>query len=232
MNMSRKRIVVLLSGNGSTLQALIDQQPVSHYEIVGVFSNCPDAYGLQRATNANITGHAVDHKNFPNRSAFDQHLLQKINPLNPDYVVLAGYMRILTNEFVRHFSGRLINIHPSLLPKHKGLNTYQSALALGDREHGTTVHFVTDELDSGAIILQASLPVHPVDTVETLEQRVKAMEHKIYPLAVDWLCSGRLIGKDSVVWLDNHPLPKQGYLLQEENLDQQCQRLSIKPSRA
>ncbi|MCW7553544.1 phosphoribosylglycinamide formyltransferase [Endozoicomonas gorgoniicola] len=230
--MSRKRVVVLLSGNGSTLQALIDQQPDSHYDIVGVFSNRPGVFGLQRAARANIPHCTINHQDFSDRGTFDQHMLQSIDQLNPDYVVLAGYMRILSSDFIRHFSGRLINIHPSLLPKHKGLNTYQNALALGDREHGTTVHFVTDELDSGAIILQASLPVHPVDTVQTLEQRVKAMEQKIYPLAVDCLCSGRLIGKDSVVWLDNHPLPKQGYLLQEKNLDQQCQRLSIKPSRA
>ena len=227
--MSRKRVVVLLSGNGSTLQTLIDQQPNSHYEIVAVFSDRPKAFGLQRAANANITQHAFDHKNFSDRKLFDQHMLQKINQLNPDYVVLAGYMRILSNEFVRHFSGRLINIHPSLLPEHKGLNTYQSALESGDCEHGTTVHFVTEELDSGAIILQSSMPIRHSDTVQTLEQRVKDMEKKIYPLALDWLCSGRLICKDNAVWLDNQPLPKQGYSMQEKNLDQQCQRLLIKP---
>ncbi|AMO57135.1 hypothetical protein GZ77_00490 [Endozoicomonas montiporae] len=227
--MSRKRIVVLLSGNGSTLQALIDHQPDAHYEIIAVFSNRPDAYGLKRAASANIPNHIIDHNDFAERTAFDQHLLQVIKPLNPDYVVLAGYMRILTLAFVQYFSGKLINIHPSLLPKHKGLKTYQSALDSDDNEHGTTVHFVTEELDSGANILQASLPINAADTIESLEQRVKAMEKKIYPLALDWLSSGRISTKNSKVCLDNQPLPKQGYSVQEENLDRQCQRLLIKP---
>ena len=203
--MSRKRVVVLLSGNGSTLQALIDQQPDSHYDIVGVFSNRPGVFGLQRAANANIPHSTINHQDFSDRGTFDRHMLQAIDQLDPDYVVLAGYMRILSSEFVQHFTGRLINIHPSLLPKHKGLNTYQKALESGDTEHGTTVHFVTEELDSGANILQASLTISPDDTVESVERRVKAMEQKIYPLALDWLCSDRLGCKNSVVWLDNHP---------------------------
>ena len=227
--MSRKRVVVLLSGNGSTLQALIDQQPDSHYDIVGVFSNRPGVFGLQRAASANIPHCTINHQDFSDRGTFDQHMLQSIDQLNPDYVVLAGYMRILSSKFVQHFTDRLINIHPSLLPKHKGLNTYQKAIESGDTEHGTTAHFVTEELDSGANILQASLTINPDDNVESVERRVKAMEHKIYPLALDWLCSGRLICKGSAVWLDNQPLPKQGYSVQEKNLDQQCQRLLIKP---
>ena len=227
--MNRKRIVVLLSGNGSTLQALINHQPDSHYDIVGVFSNQTEAYGLQRAAQANIPHQAINHKPFPNRVAFDQHMLTKIDELKPDYLVLAGYMRILSTGFVQHYQGRLINIHPSLLPKHKGLNTYQSALDSGDTQHGTTVHFVTEELDSGANILQASLSINKEDTLQTLEQRVKVMEQKIYPLALDWLCSGRITCQGNAVSLDNQSLPKQGYLVQEQNLDQQCQNLSLKP---
>lgn len=227
--MNRKRIVILLSGNGSTLQSLIDQQPDYHYEIVGVLSHRPNVYGLQRAKASGIFHKAIDHKDFPDRCTFDQHILQEIEQLNPDYVVLAGYMRILTDSFVQHFSGQLINIHPSLLPKHKGLNTYQSALESADRTHGTTVHFVTEKLDSGACILQASLNIYKDDTVHTLKARVKVMEQKIYPLALDWLCSGRITCVGNAVWLDNQPLPTQGYSVQEDNLDQQCQSLSIKP---
>lgn len=223
--MSRKRIVVLLSGNGSTLQALIDQESNLHYEIVGVFSNRPDAYGLIRAETANIPSQAYDHKLFPDRITFDQQLQTEIEALSPDFLVLAGYMRILSSVFVQHFEGRMINIHPSLLPKHKGTHTHQSALNAGDSEHGTTVHFVTEELDSGATILQASLTITPEDTVKTLEHRIKQMEKKIYPLALDWLCSGRMTCKDNSVTLDNKPLPKQGYLVQESNLDQICQNV-------
>lgn len=221
--MSRKRIVVLLSGNGSTLQALIDQQSQYHYDIVGVLGNRSDAYGLRRAEAASIPGVSLDHKNFPDRISFDQELLNLIDPFQPDFIVLAGYMRILSPDFVRHFSGRLVNIHPSLLPKHKGLHTYQSALDAGDKEHGTTVHFVTEELDSGAHLIQASLPIHANDNAQTLEQRVKRMERIVYPRAVDWLCSGRLQLSGTQVLLDNKPLPKQGYLMQEQTLDQPCQ---------
>ena len=220
--MNRKRIVVLLSGNGSTFQALIDQQQQYHYDIAGVLSNRSDAYGLVRAQNANIPFTSPDHKNFPDRQAFDSHCLVLVDEYQPDFVVLAGYMRILSDNFVRHFSGRLINIHPSLLPRHKGLNTYQSALDAGDEQHGTTVHFVSEELDSGAHLIQASLYVHKNDTVKTLEQRVKRMEQKIYPLAIDWLCSDRIQLDKGKVLLDKQPLPKQGYLMQEQTLDQQC----------
>ena len=221
--MNRKRVVVLLSGYGSTLQALIDQQNQYHYEIVGALSNRSDAYGLKRARAAGIPDAYLDHTDFSDRASFDQQFLKLIDRFQPDFVVLAGYMRILSTEFVHHFSGRMVNIHPSLLPEHKGLYTYQSALDAGDREHGTTVHFVTEKLDSGANLIQASLPIHTNDTAQTLQERVKRMEQLIYPKAVDWLCSGRIRLSGTEVLLDNEPLPKQGYLMQEQTLDQQCQ---------
>ena len=220
--MNRKRIVVLLSGNGSTLQALIDQQNRYQYDIVGVLSNRSDAFGLIRAQAASIPDAFLEHKDFPDRAAFDQQFLKLIDSFQPDFIVLAGYMRILSDNVVRHFSGRMVNIHPSLLPRHKGLHTYQSVLDAGDQEHGTTVHFVTEKLDSGAHLIQASLPINSHDTAKTLEERVKRMEQLVYPKAVDWLCSGRIQLSGTKVLLDNEPLPKQGYLIQEQTLDQQC----------
>lgn len=213
------RVVVLLSGNGSTLQAILDQQSEYQYEVVGVLSNRPGAYGLTRAESAGVPCEHLDHKAFPDRESFDQSFIEKIDQYKPDLLVLAGYMRILSPLFVKHYQGRLINIHPSLLPKHKGLNTYQSALDAGDDRHGTTVHFVTEELDSGANLIQASLAIGEQDTASTLEQRVKVMEQKIYPMAIDWLTSGRMTLQDGVLMLDKQPLGARGYLLEEQNLE-------------
>ncbi|WP_062266656.1 phosphoribosylglycinamide formyltransferase [Endozoicomonas arenosclerae] len=212
------RVVVLLSGSGTTLQAILDQQSQYSYEVVGVLSNRPDAFGLERAGKAGVESLSLDHKLYPSRELFDLELMKHIDAYKPDLVVLAGYMRILSSAFVEHYQGKLINIHPSLLPKHKGLNTYQSALDAGDSEHGTSVHFVTEELDSGSVVMQAALEITPSDTAQTLEQRVKVMEHHLYPKAIDWIVSGRIALQDDVISLDKKPLGPQGYRIPETSI--------------
>lgn len=207
------RIVVLISGSGSNLQALIDACKQSDYpgEIVGVISNKADAYGLERAKQANIAQQALDHKNYETRELYDQALVKAIDVYQPDVVVLAGFMRILTAEFVQHYQGRLINIHPSLLPKYQGLHTHQRALDAGDDEHGVSVHFVTEELDGGPVILQAKIPIFPGDNADDLASRVHEQEHRIYPLVVKWFCQKRLSMQDGIAILDDCQLPTSGY---------------------
>ncbi|AFJ03755.1 Phosphoribosylglycinamide formyltransferase [Methylophaga frappieri] len=156
-------------------------------EIVAVISNRPDAAGLQSASDAGINTEAIDHKDFASRDAFDKKLAEVVDHFQPDFVILAGFMRILTADFVNHFAGRLINIHPSLLPKFKGLHTHQRAIEAGEKEHGASVHFVTETLDDGPVILQASVPVLPADTPDTLAARVLVEEHKLYPAALKLL---------------------------------------------
>jgi phosphoribosylglycinamide formyltransferase-1 len=156
-----------------------------------VISNRADAYGLQRARDAGIDTRSLDHKAFDGREAFDAALIELIDGFNPKLVVLAGFMRILSADFVRHYQGRLLNIHPSLLPKYKGLHTHQRALEAGDAEHGCSVHFVTEELDGGPLVVQAVIPVELHDTPQTLAQRVHVQEHLIYPMAVRWFAEGR-----------------------------------------
>ncbi|WP_242674467.1 phosphoribosylglycinamide formyltransferase [Marinobacter halodurans] len=204
------RIVVLISGTGSNLQALIEstRAPGHPGRIVAVGSNRPDAAGLQRAEQAGIETFVVDHTTYRDRASFDADLLRKLEALNPDAIVLAGFMRILTEDFVRHFRGRLINIHPSLLPKYQGLNTHQRALDAGDATHGTSVHFVTEELDGGPVIARAEVPVLENDTADTLAARVKAREHVLYPIILRWFCEGRIaLGNDEVLF-DGSPLPQ------------------------
>ncbi len=215
---AKNRVAVLLSGNGSNLQAFLDQQPGYSYDIVCVISNRPDAYGLNRARAANIPAIALDHKAAPSREAFDVALIEHIDPFEPDWVVLAGYMRILSSDFVAHYGQRLINIHPSLLPDYKGLHTHQRVLDDGRDKHGASVHFVTEELDNGAIIVQASLTIEANDTEASLCQRVQAMEHRIYPMAVDLLTSGRLTFANDQLRLDSHPLDQKGYQVNEQQL--------------
>ncbi|WP_422451007.1 MULTISPECIES: phosphoribosylglycinamide formyltransferase [unclassified Endozoicomonas] len=215
----KKRVVVLLSGNGSNLQALLDQEHHYSYQIVGVVSNVPEAYGLERARQHKVAALGLDYKIFSSRGAFDQRLVEEVNRFEPDLVVLAGYMKILSPEFVEKFAGRLINVHPSLLPEYKGLGTYRRVLADKKNRHGCTVHFVTPELDSGAHIIQASMSVGPGDNEEGLKQRVQAMEHQIYPLAVHLITSGRLQLKGDNVLLDDHPVDPLGYQLQENALE-------------
>lgn len=208
-----KNIVVLISGNGSNLQAIIDNfcTAESEYRLSAVFSNKQAAYGLQRAKEAGIAAHIVDPANFDCREAFDKALMDNINKYQPDLLVLAGYMRILSSEFVNHYQGRMLNVHPSLLPKYPGLHTHQRAIDAGDKEHGTSVHFVTEELDGGPVILQAKVPVFADDTAESLNQRIQSQEHRIYPLVIKWYLDGRLKMENGRAVLDGEILAEQGY---------------------
>ncbi len=188
------RLVVLISGNGSNLQAIInsienDSLPA---RIEAVISNRADAYGLQRAQKHGIPHHILPGKEFKSREEYDQALQQLIDQYHPDLVVLAGFMRILSENFVRHYSHKMMNIHPSLLPKYKGLDTHQRVLEAGDDRHGCSVHFVTPELDDGPIILQAEVEVKDDDTAETLAQRVHREEHRIYPEAIRLFAEGKI----------------------------------------
>jgi len=211
------RIVVLISGSGTNLQALIDACKSADYpgNIVGVISNKADAYGLTRAQQADIPALALSHKAFDSRESYDQALIEKIDAFSPDLIVLAGFMRILTPDFVQHFHGKLLNIHPSLLPKYQGLNTHQRAIDAGDSEHGVSVHFVTEELDGGPVILQAKVPVFEQDTAEELAARVHEQEHRIYPLVVKWFGQNRLNMTNEQAVLDNQVLPTSGYASEE-----------------
>lgn len=200
------RLVVLISGRGSNLQALIDMVQAKRLpaDIVAVVSNRPDAYGLIRAEDANIPFSVVDHTLFDDRESFDAALQACIDSYRPDLVVLAGFMRILTPGFVNHYLGRMLNIHPSLLPKYKGVNTHARALEDGAREHGASVHFVTPELDGGPVVMQAKIAVLPSDTPKLLAERIQVQEHIIYPRVVKWFAEGRLKLHDNQVWLDGN----------------------------
>ena len=201
-------LVVLISGNGSNLQAIIDaiKEQGLQAEVRAVISNNSDAYGLSRARDAGIAAEVLDHRNFPSREAYDQELQLLIDHYQPDLVVLAGFMRILTEEFVNHYHGRMLNIHPSLLPKYQGLNTHQRVLEAGDNVHGVSVHFVTPELDGGPVILQAEVPVHPGDSPDDLAQRVHQQEHVIYPLVIRWFTEKRLVLEGETVRFDGKPM--------------------------
>lgn len=208
-------VVVLLSGSGSNLQALIDSNSASNgpVRIRAVISNRADAYGLERAKAAGIDTAVLAHTGFDGREAFDAALMALIDGFAPDLVVLAGFMRILSGGFVRHYQGRLLNIHPSLLPKYKGLHTHQRALEAGDAEHGCSVHFVTEELDGGPLVVQAVVPIAADDSAQTLAQRVHLQEHQIYPLAVRWFAEGRLRLGEHGALLDGQPLAASGHLI-------------------
>lgn len=212
-------IVVLISGSGSNLQAIIDQVASGDIEaeIGAVISNRPDVKGLSRAQEAGIAARVVDHTKFEQRELFDANLIRTIDEYQPDCVVLAGFMRILTADFVRRYEGKLLNIHPSLLPKYPGLNTHKRAIEAGDASHGVTTHFVTAELDSGPNIIQAHVPVLAQDTPETLAQRVQAQEHVIYPITVKWFVQGRLTMAGDHALLDGEPLPDTGLRLESPN---------------
>jgi phosphoribosylglycinamide formyltransferase 1 len=201
------RVVVLISGSGSNLQALIDAQAEATYRIVAVISNIGDAFGLERARRAGIQAEVLSHRNYAERAAYDQALGDLIDRYEPGLLVLAGFMRILTPAFVARYAGRMMNIHPSLLPKYRGLHTHQRALDAEEQEHGASVHFVTDELDGGPLIIQARVPVLADDDAETLAARVLTREHRIYPQAVRWFAEGRLrLGEDGRPLLDGRPL--------------------------
>jgi phosphoribosylglycinamide formyltransferase-1 len=210
-NMSKK-IVVLISGSGSNLQAIMDAIDAKRINgsIACVISNKADAYGLVRAAHAGIETQTLNHKEFESREAFDDALQQTVDQYAPDIVVLAGFMRILTPRFVQHYHGRMLNIHPSLLPKYKGLHTHKRALEAGDTEHGCTVHLVTEELDGGPLLVQASVPILEGDTEDTLQQRVHQQEHIAYPLAVELMCEDRITLTETGILYDGEPLQSSG----------------------
>ncbi|WP_127555130.1 phosphoribosylglycinamide formyltransferase [Saccharospirillum alexandrii] len=214
------RIVVLISGGGSNLQSLLDQCQTGSLDadIVAVISNRPDAFGLSRARQAGVKALTLDHTGYANRAAFDAALAELIEAQQPDLIVLAGFMRILTDDFVRRFPGKMINIHPSLLPRYPGLNTHQRALDAGDSQAGATVHFVTAELDGGPPIAQVEVPISDQDDAESLARKVLAQEHRLYPTVVDWFVKGRLRLDANQVLLDDQPLPKGGRLLDTASL--------------
>ncbi|MGZ5817134.1 MAG: phosphoribosylglycinamide formyltransferase [Burkholderiaceae bacterium] len=189
-----RKIVILISGRGSNMEAIVRAAKAEQWpaNIAAVISNRADADGLKFAEAQGIATAVVPNKDFPSREAFDQALQTKIDQFSPDLVVLAGFMRILTAPFVEHYAGRMMNIHPSLLPNFPGLATHKQALAAGVKVHGATVHFVTADLDHGPIVTQASVPVLADDTDDSLSARVLTQEHIIYPRAVRWFVEGRL----------------------------------------
>ncbi|SIT66413.1 formyltetrahydrofolate-dependent phosphoribosylglycinamide formyltransferase [Ectothiorhodosinus mongolicus] len=207
--MSQKTgIVVLISGSGSNLQAIIDavQSRAIEADIRAVISNRPGVQGLQRAAQAGITHCVIDHKDFTERAAFDQALMQEIDSHQPALVVLAGFMRVLTPAFVRHYEGRLLNVHPSLLPDYRGLHTHARALEDGADWHGCSIHFVTAELDGGPVIIQARVNIKANDTEESLAARVQIQEHIVYPLVIQWFCQGRLSVHEGKIKIDDQVL--------------------------
>jgi len=187
----KPRLVILISGRGSNMRSIIEaaQQGELNVDIAAVISNRPGAAGLDVARQAGIKTAVIDHKAYDSRERFDQAMIETIDQYQPSFVILAGFMRILTADFVEHYANRLINIHPSLLPKFKGLHTHQRAIEAGEKEHGASVHFVTAELDDGPVILQARVPVLPGDDADTLAARVLEQEHLLYPAAIRKLVS-------------------------------------------
>jgi phosphoribosylglycinamide formyltransferase-1 len=199
---------VLISGRGSNLLALIDAigSATLHAELVAVISNRPEAAGLQKARSAGIETRVVDHRQYPSRATFDTALRERIDAFSPDFVLLAGFMRVLGPDFVDHYHGRLLNIHPSLLPAYRGLDTHARVLAAGEREHGASVHFVTAELDGGPVIARARVAVRADDDPERLAARVLEQEHRLYPTVVGLCCDGRLVLRDHRVLFDGRIL--------------------------
>lgn len=200
------RLAILISGNGSNLQALIDQQQPINARIAGVISNRPGVYGLERARRHAIPAQVIDHRQFSSRQDFEARLDEALATLAPDLIALAGFMRILTPTFVARYEGRMLNIHPSLLPAYRGLHTHERCLAEGQRWHGCSIHYVTAELDGGPVVLQARVPVLKDDTVQTLQARVQQVEHRAYPRVVAWVADGRLAWRSGRPWFDGKPL--------------------------
>lgn len=207
------RLAVLISGSGSNLQAMLDAVAAGTLptEVSLVLSNKADAGGLARAERAGVPTAVIDHRRFTSREAFDAALIERIDAHGADTLALAGFMRILTADFVQHFQGRLINIHPSLLPKFRGLNTHARVLEAGDREHGCSLHFVTEELDGGPLIAQSRVAVAANDNAVTLSKRVQKLEHRLYPQVLRWRAQQRLCLTDQGVELDGRILPAEGH---------------------
>jgi phosphoribosylglycinamide formyltransferase-1 len=213
----KARLVVLISGGGSNLQSFIDacENGSLNAEVAAVISNKVGVKGLERAAKANIPGIVIDHRAFDCREEFDENLAELIESFNPDLVVLAGFMRILTPDFVTRFLGKLINIHPSLLPAYPGLHTHQRAIDAGDKEAGATVHFVTPELDGGPSVLQARVAVKTDDSADDLAARVLGYEHQIYPQAAQWFCQGRLVMEEGLAVMDGKALGESGIIFNQ-----------------
>ncbi|WP_299076937.1 phosphoribosylglycinamide formyltransferase [uncultured Paraglaciecola sp.] len=210
-----KSIVVLVSGNGSNLQAIIDNISENRInaKIAAVVANQADAYALVRAENAAIPAIFIDHTSFATREEYDAKMISCIDEFAPDLIVLAGFMRILTPAFVEHYKGRMLNIHPSLLPKYKGLDTHQRAIDAGDTVHGASVHFVTPELDGGPVVLQSKVPIFEQQDPQELAQRVQQQERQMYPLVIKWFCEDRLKMFDNKATLDSEILTEEGYAI-------------------
>lgn len=206
--MNKPPIVILISGRGSNMQAIVEQAAAGALpvDIRAVISNRPGAAGLAVARAAGIHTETLDHRAFDGRDAYDRALQAAIDHHDPALVVLAGFMRILTPSFVQHYQGRLLNIHPSLLPAFRGLDTHARALEAGTREHGASVHFVTEELDGGPVIAQIAVPVHAGDNTDALGARVLEAEHHLYPTVIGWFATGRLRWNEGSVLLDGQPL--------------------------
>jgi phosphoribosylglycinamide formyltransferase-1 len=198
------RTAILISGSGTNLQAFIDQVGAGtlDLELSLVFSNQPDAFGLQRAKKACIPTACIEHGDFADRESFDRAVAALLDPIDPQLIILAGFMRILSPWFVDHFEGRILNIHPALLPKYPGLDTHQRVLDAGEEWHGSTVHFVTAELDAGPRILQGRLRVDPGESADELQHRVQAIEHQIYPEAAGLVGAGRVAFRDGKAFID------------------------------
>lgn len=198
------KTAILISGSGTNLQAFIDavEQGELELDLCVVFSNNPSARGLERAENAGIPTACIQHSDFPDRESFDDAVIAELDRFKPDLLVLAGFMRILSTRFVTHYSGRILNIHPALLPRYPGLNTHQRVLDAGDEWHGSTVHFVTEKLDAGPRILQGRLAVKADESAEELALRVQAVEHQIYPQAAAWVGAGKVVFRSGECWRD------------------------------
>jgi phosphoribosylglycinamide formyltransferase-1 len=201
---SHCKTAILISGSGTNLQAFIDAVQNNHLnlDLAVVFSNNPNAHGLERAEQAGIPSACIQHSVFPDRESFDQAVIAELDRYEPELLILAGFMRILSPAFVAHYSGKILNIHPALLPKFPGLNTHQRVLDAGDEWHGSTVHFVTDKLDAGPRILQGRLSIVPDETADELQERVQAVEHQIYPQAAEWVGTGRVRFRNGQSWVD------------------------------
>jgi phosphoribosylglycinamide formyltransferase-1 len=198
------KTAILISGSGTNLQAFIDavQGGDLNLNLTVVFSNSPGAFGLERAEKAGIPTACIQHAAFPDRESFDAAVIAELDRFEPELLILAGFMRILSPGFVSHYAGKILNIHPALLPLYPGLNTHQRVLDAGDEWHGSTVHFVTEKLDAGPRILQGRLGVIPGESAVELEKRVQAIEHQIYPTAAGWVGSGKVAFRDGDAWVD------------------------------
>lgn len=199
------RVVILISGTGTNLQAILDAQRTEGYTVAGVISNRPQAAGLARAAQAGVPSCVVDHTRYPDRPAFEAALEAEIVRFAPDLIALAGFMRVLSADFVARFEGRMLNVHPSLLPAYRGLHTHARVLAAGEHWHGSSIHFVTAELDGGPVVLQGRLPIRPGESEDTLRERVQGLEHRLYPTALGWIAGRRLRWQDGP-WFDGAPL--------------------------